>query len=115
MRYKLTVSDSVAFDVKFGLNEGGEERPFGFRVQAKRAKQPEAGDGTTVGKFLTDSAAVSMQSWIGDSPLIDEDSGQPIAAGAGALAARYELLPNMPGLVLSACLEATNAKAKLGN
>ncbi len=114
-RYKLTVSDAVAFDVKFSLNEGGDERQFGFRAEAKRAKQPEAGDGTTVGQFLADRAAARMVSWIGDAPLVDEDTGQEVAAGSDALAALYDLLPNMPGLVLSAYLEATNAKAKLGN
>ena len=50
MRYKLTVSDSVAFDVKFGLNEGavsavaGDHKTALFQLMADQP-HPELGGG----------------------------------------------------------------------
>lgn len=114
-RYRLAISNAVKFDCVFTLADGDQQREFGMAMEAARAKQPKQGDGTTVGEFLSGPAAVRMAAWKGDSPLVDIDTGQPIAAGADALAALYDLVPNLPGLVLAAYLDATGAKAKLGN
>jgi len=112
---KLKVSDNVAFDVRFTLNDDGTPAEFGFRVEAKRTKQPDSASGETVGDFLAKRALVRMTRWVDDRSPIEGDYGKPVAAGAEALAALYDLLPNVPGLVLGAYLEATGAKAKSGN
>lgn len=112
---KLVISNDVAFDVRFTLNDAGKPIDFGFRVEAKRTDQPQPGSGETVGDYLDKRAKVRMVSWVDDRSPIEGDGGKPVAAGAEALAALYELLPNMPGLVLGAYLEATGAKAKSGN
>ena len=115
-RYKLAVSDLVEFACPFTLGDRDKQRDFGLLLQATRAPQPEKGDGTTVGQFLTGPAAITMLGWVDDkSPLVDADTNQTIASGADALDALYGLVPNMPGLVLSAYIDATGAKAKLGN
>ena len=71
--------------------------------------------GETVGDFLSNRACVRMTSWFAGVSPLEDDAGQPVPAGADALAALYAALPNMPGLVLGAYLEATGAKAKSGN
>ena len=112
---KLKVSDDVAFDVLFTLNDAGKPAEFGFRIEAKRTNQPDHASGETVGDFLSNRASVRMTSWFAGVSPLEDDAGQPVPAGADALAALYAALPNMPGLVLGAYLEATGAKAKSGN
>jgi hypothetical protein len=112
---KLKVSDNVAFDVRFTLNDAGEPTEFGFRCEAKRTKQPDSKSRETVGDFLAKRALVRMTAWVDDRSPLEDENGQPVGAGAAALAALYEELPNMPNLVLGAYLDATGAKAKSGN
>ena len=112
---KLKVSDTVKFDVRFTLNDAGTPVEYGFRMEAKRAKQPDAASGETVGDFLSKRAAVRMAAWVDDVSPLQDDDGAAVPPGSQALEALYQLLPNMPGLVLGAYLEATSAKAKSGN
>jgi hypothetical protein len=112
---KLKVSDNVAFDVRFTLNDAGEPTEFGFRCEAKRTKQPDSASGETVGDFLSKRALVRMTAWIDDRSPLEDDNGKDVPAGAAALEQLYADLPNMPGLVLGAYLDATGAKAKSGN
>lgn len=113
MSMKLKVSDAVAFDVAFALNDDGTEKDFGFRAAAKRAK-PD--DGETIGDFLTGRANLRMVAWAADKPVpLADDAGVDVPAGPEALAALYEQVPNMAGIVYASYLQATNAKARLGN
>jgi hypothetical protein len=107
---KLSLSSVVEFDVKFSVNDGGERREFGFRASAERVPQPR--DSETIGSYMADRAKVRMLRWLGDvSPLKDVESGEDTPAGSEALAALFELLPNMPGLVYTELLQATQAKS----
>lgn len=112
MAYKLIVSDRVAFDVRWTLNDNGTEREFGFKAEADRVKEP-TGD-VTVGDFLSKDAKVRMVAWIGEPPVVDEEGKAP-PAGQQALDALYEVIGKIPGLVLARYLEAIGPKAKLGN
>ena len=56
-----------------------------------------------------------MVGWVDNKSPLQDEAGNDVPAGADALAALYDLVPNMPGLVLTAYLDATGAKAKLGN
>lgn len=112
---KLKVSDNVAFDVRFTLNDDGAPAEFGFRVEGKRVERPKQDSGVTVGDYLAHHAKLRMVSWLdGKCPIVD-DEGKDVPAGAEALEGLYASLSNMPGLVLGAYLEATGAKAKSGN
>lgn len=111
--YKLIVSDEVAFDVRWTLNDKGVEREFGFKAEAHRVREPRAESGT-VGDYLSRAARVRMVEWIGDPPIEDEEGRAP-APGPAALAGLYEAIDKLPGLVLARYLEAIGPKAKLGN
>ncbi len=113
MAYKLIVSDKVAFDVRWTLNDNGDEREFGFKAEARRVKEPGAESGT-VGDYLSRDAKVRMVEWIGDPPVVDEEGKAP-PAGQPALDALYECIEKLPGIVLARYLEAIGPKAKLGN
>lgn len=113
MAYKLIVSDRVAFDVRWTLNDAGTEREFGFKAEARRVKEPGAESGT-VGEYLSKDAQLRMVAWIGEAPLQDEQ-GQPPPPGQEALFWLYEEVEKLPGIVLARYLEAIGPKAKLGN
>lgn len=113
MAYKLIVSDRVAFDVRWTLNDAGTEREFGFKAEARRVKEPGAESGT-VGEYLSKDAQLRMVAWIGEAPLQDEQGQQP-TPGQAALDALYEAIEKLPGIVLARYLEAIGPKAKLGN
>lgn len=113
MAYKLIVSDEVAFDVRWTLNDKGVEREFGFKAEALRVKEPSAESGT-VGDYLSKAARVRMVEWIGDPPIRDEEGRVP-APGPAALDGLYEAIDKLPGIVLARYLEAIGPKAKLGN
>lgn len=113
MAYKLVVSNRVAFDVRWTLNDNGTEREFGFKAEAVRVKEPGSESGT-VGDYLSKDAQVRMVAWIGEPPLEDEQ-GQPPPAGQQAIDALYESIEKLPGIVLARYLEAVGPKAKLGN
>jgi len=113
MVYKLIVSDEVAFDVRWTLNDKGVEREFGFKAEAVRVKEPGAESGS-VGDYLSKAARVRMVDWIGDPPVVD-DEGRAPAPGASTLQALYDLIDRLPGIVLARYLEAIGPKAKLGN
>lgn len=113
MAYKLIVSDEVAFDVRWTLNDRGTEREFGFKAEAVRVQEPGAESGT-VGDYLSKAARVRMVAWIGDPPIVDQDGRAP-APGQAALDGLYEVIEKLPGIVLARYLEAIGPKAKLGN
>ncbi len=72
--FKLVVGDRVEFDIKFTLNDAGEEKPFGMRLSARRqelsAQERELHEQVKVQEFLA-ARGVTLLSWIGKSPLQD--------------------------------------------
>lgn len=118
MAYKLTVSDRIEFDVKFSLNDGGEEKKFGARLSAKRIQQDklkaEFDAGVTVGDFLK-ARGLTMLEWIGKPALVDDETDQPIPPGEVALQALQDLVSGMVNLVYASYLEANGAKGRAGN
>lgn len=115
--YKLVVSDRIEFDVKFTLNDGGEDKAFGLRLSARRqprhAQEQELHEQVKVKEFL-DARSIAMVAWIGRAPLVDDD-GAPVPAGREALEALYELVGGMVSLVFSGYLLANGAQGKSGN
>lgn len=117
---RLSISKTVAFDIRFTLNDAGVTREFGFRAEADRCS-PAQGD-ETIGVYLDQRAKVRMTAWLTEAPLRHESESEgegsvasQVMPGGDALAALYELVPNMAGIVYSEYLQATSAKAKLGN
>lgn len=120
MGYRLVVSDTIEFPVRFVLNDKGTERTFAFRLRATRmpAKELEAAlvnTSETMRDFIARPAlGISLMEWIGQAPLKDDD-GKDAPAEMEALQALYDLQPAVPGLVFAAYVEANGAKGKLGN
>lgn len=119
MATKLIVSNRIEFDVRFTLNDGGEEKPFGIRLSAERQPldkyQAEMKTGMTVGEFLK-ARGVSMKAWIdGKSPLVDDVTNEAIPPGPDALQALHELIGGMTSLIHLGYLEANGAKGRAGN
>lgn len=120
MAVKLVVSDDIEFDVKFTLNDNGKSSEFGFRAHGKRLPQDRLTaevkeSGLTLSEFLQQRGNVRMVSWIGDSPLVDDDTNAAIEAGSGALQALLDIVSNMAMVLFNAYLDANGAKAKQGN
>lgn len=115
--YKLVVSDRIEFDVKFTLNDAGVEKPFGLRLSAKRQaldeQDRELKEQVLVQEFL-DSRELTMLSWIGKCPLVDE-AGNQLPPGKEALAALFELVGGMVSLVFANYLQANSVKGRSGN
>jgi hypothetical protein len=115
--YKLVVGDRVEFDVKFTLNDGGEDKPFGMRLSAKRQplgeQERELGEQVKVQEFLA-ARGVALQSWIGKPPLQDAE-GAPVPPGPEALDALYRLVGGMVSLVFAGYLRANGAAGASGN
>lgn len=118
MRYKLIVSDDIEFTCRFTLNDGGTDRAFGARLQARRcpgdaldAKLKQAG---LLARDLLADQGLALKGWEGEAPFVDPATGNPAPADADALADLLAL-PGMPNVVLTDYLAATGAKAKLGN
>lgn len=115
--YKLVVGDRVEFEVKFTLNDGGEDKPFGMRLSARRQplndQERELGEQVKVQEFLA-ARGVALQAWIGKSPLQDED-GAPVPACPEALDALYLLVGGMVSLVFAGYLQANGARGSSGN
>lgn len=115
--YKLVIGDRIEFDVKFTLNDGGEEKPFGMRLTARRQalseQEQELGEQVKVQEFLA-ARGVALQSWIGKPPLQDE-TGAPVPAGPEALQALYRLVGGMVSLVFAGYLRANGAQGAAGN
>lgn len=115
--YKLVVSDRLEFDVKFTLNDGGEDKPFGLRLAARRqdlSEQEQAlAEQVKVLEFL-EGRGLQMLSWIGKPALVD-DEGKPVPAGPVALQALMDMVGGMVSLVFAAYLQANGAKGKSGN
>lgn len=115
--YKLVVGDRIEFDVKFTLNDAGEEKPFGMRLSARRQElsdqERELREQVKVQEFL-EARGVSLQAWIGKSPLQEPD-GSPVPPSAEALAALYTLVSGMVALVFAAYLRANGAIGTAGN
>lgn len=118
MAYKLTVSARIEFDVKFTLNDGGEEKKFGARLSAKRIAQDklkaEFDAGVTVGDFLK-ARGLTMLEWIGKPALEEEETGNPLPPGEVALQALQDLISGMVNLVYASYLEANGARGRAGN
>lgn len=117
MAYKLIISNRIEFDVKFALNDGGEEKPFGVRLTAERMPldemQAALKTGITVGDFLK-ARKLGMKAWIGESPLVD-DKNQPVQPGPEALQALQDLVSGMVSLIHMGYLDANGAKGRAGN
>lgn len=115
--FKLVVSDRIEFDVKFTLNDGGTEKPFGLRLAARRQpledQQREFSAGVKVAEYLEARGCVVL-SWIGSSPLVDEE-GNPVPASKEALDVLYAQVGGMVELVWASYLQANGAKGKSGN
>ena len=115
--YKLVVSDRLEFDVKFTLNDGGEEKPFGMRLAARRqdlSEQEQAlAEQVKVVEFLQ-GRELKLMGWIGRAPLVD-DEGHAVPAGPQALQALFDMVGGMVSLVFAAYLQANGAKGKSGN
>jgi hypothetical protein len=116
-KYRIAVGPVVEFTVKFTLRDGPKDKPFGMRLTANRADPEEItqdfASEITVGNFIK-ARNVTMQAWVGDSPLVDE-ANQPAPANAETLQAAMEIVPAFPRLLLDAYLEANGAKGKQGN
>ena len=104
MAYKLVVSSLLAFTatLSFATEEGGT-RTFTMRLKA---------DKPVFSEFLA-ARKLQLLEWLGDSPLVD-DAGLAVPAGPDALAALMECT-GVSHAFFSAYVEATGAKAKLGN
>lgn len=120
--YKLVVGDRIEFDVKFTLNDGGEDKTFGMRLTARRQpldEQQRDLQAMTTDQYLQ-ARGVQLLAWTGKpgdagiSPLADE-GGAPVPAGAEALNALYRLVSGMSSLVLVAYLKANGAQGLAGN
>lgn len=115
--YKLVVSDRVEFDVKFTLNDAGEDKHFGMRLTAQRQpledQERQLNEQVKVKEFL-DGRGVRMVAWLGKSPLND-DAGDPVPPGPDALDALFTLVGGMVALVFAGYLAANGAKGKSGN
>jgi hypothetical protein len=115
--YKLVVSPRIEFDVKFSLNDGGTEKPFGMRLAAQR--QPlgeqarEFSEQIKVKEFL-EARGLVMLGWIGKAPLVGEND-EPVPAGPEALNALYDLVVGMVELVFASYQQANGAKGRTGN
>ncbi len=118
MAYKLVVSDRIEFDVKFSLNDAGEEKSFGVRLAAKRIPREQLTEerdaNIPLEKFFA-ARGLQMLAWIGKSPLIDEESGDPVPPGDDALKALMDMVGGFPMLVYAGFLDANGAKGKAGN
>jgi len=120
MAFRLVVGNVLEFPVRFVLNDGGTEKMFAFKVRGTRLPASElerdlTSTTQTMREFVSSpKLALEMVDWIGQAPLLD-DEGKPAAPGAEALAALYEMLPSIPGLVFAGYAEANGAKGKLGN
>lgn len=115
--YKLVVSDRLEFDVKFTLNDGGEDKPFGLRLAARRqdlSEQEQAlAEQVKVLEFL-EGRGLEMLSWIG-KPLLLDDEGRAVPAGPVALKALMDMVGGMVSLVFTEYLKANGARGKSGN
>lgn len=122
--YKIVVGERVEFDVKFSLNDAGEEKHFGMRLTARRQALTEQervlGDQITVQQFLADRD-VKMTAWLLDKPplqkvppLQDAD-GAPVPPGADALQFLMREVGGVASLVFAAYLRANGAQGAAGN
>lgn len=117
--YRLIVSDTVEFSVRFILRDGAEERTFGITLRARRV------DSAAMLQEMQDSAesldvflrrpqyGIEMVDWIGQAALVDAD-GKLAPAGADALSTLYQV-SGLSALVLRAYHDAIGAKARAGN
>lgn len=114
--YKLVVSNTLTFTLRWTMLDGDVERVFAARAQADR---PPGGDLAAAvkdepiyAKFLA-LRNLKLLAWDGDAPLVD-DAGQPAPADAAAL----DFLLTQQGVAHALFLgyvDAIGAKAKLGN
>lgn len=115
--YKLVVSDRLEFEVKFTLNDAGQDKPFGLRLAARRQdlseQEKSLAEQVKVLEFLQDRGLVMLE-WIGKPALVADD-GKPVPAGKEALQALFDLVGGMVSLVFAAYLQANGAKGKSGN
>jgi hypothetical protein len=119
---KLVISDTVAFPVHLTLNDGGKERDFGFRMEAKReafaaiqAEMSSLPAATPLIGWLRERVGLRMVAWTGESPLVDDETGAAITAGDQALEALTGAVSNVAGLIWGGYVSAISAKGKSGN
>ena len=115
--YKLVVGERIEFEVKFTLNDAGVDKPFGMRLAARRQplseQERELNEQVKVQQFL-DARGVSLQAWLGKSPLADAD-GAPVPPSPEALATLYAQVGGMVALVFAGYLRANGAIGTAGN
>lgn len=115
--FTLAVGNTVEFEVKFTLNDGGVEKPFGLRLTAQRQpltdQERELNEQVRVQEFL-EARGVRMVGWIGKPALVDSDNA-PVPPGKEALDALYALVGGMVSLVFAGYLQANGARGKSGN
>lgn len=123
MPYKLVVSDTLEYEVKFTLRDGSKDREFGFKATSQRVDIPAFRDSLAnstrpLVNELRDYiqgplAKMQMVDWIKDAALQDE-AGKPAPAGAEALSALL-LNEGLTQHVFNVMADANSAKGKLGN
>lgn len=117
-KYQLAVGDRLEFPVKFNLQDGAKERKFGMRLSADRHEKDEQQADFEAQISTQDYLAarnVKLESWIGDSPLRERESGQAVSPSPDALAALYTMVPGLENLVMNRYAEANSAKGRSGN
>lgn len=115
--FKLVVSDRLEFEVRFTLNDAGQDRPFGLRLAARRQdlseQEQSLAEQVKVLEFLQ-GRELAMLDWIGKPALLDAD-GKPVPPGKEALQALFDMVGGMVSLVFAGYLQANGAKGKSGN
>ncbi|HMZ01475.1 MAG TPA: hypothetical protein PLW24_01960 [Burkholderiaceae bacterium] len=123
MAYKLVISSTLEFPVRFTVRDGAKDRTFAYKlrcqrtdVEAFRRSMQESSEtlGDLLRSFLASPAlGLQMVEWIGEPLLVDE-AGVPAPAGAEAFAFLLTL-DGMLQHVFAAVADASSAKGKLGN
>jgi hypothetical protein len=116
-KYRIAVAPVVEFSVKFSLRDGGKDKTFGMRLTANRASPEEISSDFAAGVSIDDflkARNVTMQGWLGESPLVDS-ANQPAPPGPDTLAAAMEVVPAFPRLLIDGYIDANSAKGKQGN
>ena len=122
--FKMVLGERVEFDVKFSLNDAGEDKHFGMRLTARRQplteQERELGDHVTVQQFLADRD-VKMTAWLLDKPPLQkvpplqDAEGAPVPPGAEALQFLMKEVGGIVSLVFAGYLRANGAAGASGN
>lgn len=111
--FKLVISDTVEFSVKFAVNDGGKTRHFSFGLTGNRLSQEEIdrrrGDESTINDLLE----ANLTGWRGQALVLDGDD-KPAAFSIDALRAMLAVR-GVPHVIVAAYLEACDARGKEKN